>query len=1183
MPGYSNEILKRWQAGVAVRVLVDTRANDAHPDNAAILAQLKDAGIPMRHKTSSGILHRKTMLFDAQNVLQFSGANFSPYTFAPIDPYVNYEDEVILFLDGAESPTVVNSFRTAFEDLWTDTSRYSNYANITGPLLRLDAVYEKDPELNFPAAESYRNRAIAAYDAETIRIDVSMFRITDRTHTDAIIRAVNRGIPVRLLTDETEYRNDQRLWHAWNVDRMYMAGEVARARGLPGIDLHFDAHQNVMHQKTVLLYSQGLSIFGSSNWTSPSAGGSSGSQDENNYFTTRVPFFNWFVDQFERKWNNTNPVGVIESKPFVPLRPDKAAVVSPADLAAGLGTSVDLTWYGGPWAHRYDIYLGTDPAALAPVAVDLSLGPSGSAAAYQRFTVNGLSGSTTYYWSIVSKTMARVARSSSVWSFTTADAGPAPPSPLPAPWQSLDIGTTTAGSAEAGGGVYTVRGAGSDIWDTADAFHFVYRTLTGDGTVTARVASEDNTASWAKAGVMMRESLNDDATYAAVLVTPGKGLVTQRRTLTADVSTSTAAGGGAAPYWVRLVRQGSTFSGFVSADGAAWTFVGAETIPMAAGIYVGLPVSSHRTGVLNTTTFDNVVVTSSADVSDTTAPAAAITQPADGDTVAGTAVIVADASDDVGVERVEFRVDGLLAATDTTAPYEFAWNTSTAADGSHTLEARAFDAAGNAGSSAPVVVTVANGGTIAALPAPWTGADVGSVGTPGTAGEDGGTFSVRGSGADVWGTADAFHFVYQPLEGNGQIVARVASVQPVAAWTKAGVMMRESLNAGAPHAFMVVSSGKGLAFQRRTAAGGVSTNTSGGAWTAPYFVKLARAGDTITASISGDGATWTVVGRDTIPMAASMLVGLAVSSHDNGAAATAAFDGVAVTSGGDATAPSVAVTQPAGGGTIAGTATVAADASDDVGVERVELRIDGVLFATDPAAPYDFLWDTSTVADGSHVLEARAYDAAGNTASSPAIVVSVANGAAAALPAPWTEADVGSVGLPGAASAAGGTFTVDGAGADIWGTADAFHFVYQPLIGDGQVVARVATVEGAEAWTKAGVMIREALDGGSRHALMLVSPGKGLAFQRRTAPGSVSTNTSGGAGTAPAWIKLVRAGEIVSAYRSADGAAWTFVGSDTIRMARPVLAGVVVSSHHAGTLARGTFESAAVEAAPPAP
>jgi regulation of enolase protein 1 (concanavalin A-like superfamily) len=139
--------------------------------------------------------------------------------------------------------------------------------------------------------------------------------------------------------------------------------------------------------------------------------------------------------------------------------------------------------------------------------------------------------------------------------------------------------------------------------------------------------------------------------------------------------------------------------------------------------------------------------------------------------------------------------------------------------------------------------------------------------------------------------------------------------------------------------------------------------------------------------------------------------------------------------------------------------------------------------------------------------------------------------------------------VTGAASSTSGTFAVTGSGDDIWYTADGFRYVYRPMTGDGTVTARVSAVDYVDAWTKAGVMIRESLAAGSRHAFMAVTPGNGLAFQRRVTPDGISDHTAGAAVTAPVWVRLTRTGDTVSGYSSADGTAWTFVGSDTVSYA----------------------------------
>ena len=499
---------------------------------------------------------------------------------------------------------------------------------------------------------------------------------------------------------------------------------------------------------------------------------------------------------------------------------------------------------------------------------------------------------------------------------------------------------------------------------------------------------------------------------------------------------------------------------------------------------------------------------------------------------------------------------GLTAGAVSTA------TSTTIASGSVISQAPAAGTSVASGTSVALVVSL---GPPITLPTPWLSQDIGAVGRAGTASfaNATGTYSVTGAGADIWGTADAFRFVYQPFSGDGQIVARVASVQNTNAWVKAGVMIRGDLTPGSAQAMMMVTPGKGNNFQRRLTNGGVSTGTAGALVTAPYWVKLTRAGNTVTASQSADGATWSTVGTATLAMGANALVGLAVSSHSTTVVATATFDQVSVSAGPPPVDPPpvVGVTVPnvvgqpqadavaalVGVGLSAGAVTTAT--STTVGAGRV-------ISQNPPAA--------TVVAPGASV----------------SLVVSSGSGYLPdpGLPAPWLTQDVGTVGLAGSATfqAGTGTYSVTGAGADIWGTADAFRFVYQPLSGDGQIVARVATVQNTNAWVKAGVMIRTALTSDSAQAMMMVTPGKGNNFQRRSAAGGVSTSTAGALVTAPYWVKLTRAGTTITAYQSADGVAWSLVGTATVALPTQVLVGLAVSSHSTTTRATATFDQVAV-------
>ena len=181
------------------------------------------------------------------------------------------------------------------------------------------------------------------------------------------------------------------------------------------------------------------------------------------------------------------------------------------------------------------------------------------------------------------------------------------PTPLPAPWETRDIGSVAAaGSADYQNGTFTLAGSGVDIWGSADEFRFVYRALAGDGEVSARVTRIDETDPWAKAGVMIRETLTAGSRNAMMHVSAVNGAWFQWRGTTGGTSQSTAGASVRAPYWIRVSRQGTTIRGYQSADGVAWTLVGSTTLNLPGTVYIGLAVTSHRDGTRTTGTFADV-------------------------------------------------------------------------------------------------------------------------------------------------------------------------------------------------------------------------------------------------------------------------------------------------------------------------------------------------------------------------------------------------------------------------------------------------------------------------------------------------------------------------------------------------------------------------------------------------
>jgi hypothetical protein len=176
----------------------------------------------------------------------------------------------------------------------------------------------------------------------------------------------------------------------------------------------------------------------------------------------------------------------------------------------------------------------------------------------------------------------------------------------------------TGSFVEAPVGTYTMTATGTDIWNAADEFHFGFKMLTGAGSIVAKVISVDNTDPWAKAGVMIRETLDPDSKFAAVYITPGNGCRFQARINTATGATSDTSVASTeqmaitAPYWIKLERDiGGNYRGYYSADGSTWTPMtwSPQYITMGSNVYIGLALTSHNNAVKGQAVFSNVTTT----------------------------------------------------------------------------------------------------------------------------------------------------------------------------------------------------------------------------------------------------------------------------------------------------------------------------------------------------------------------------------------------------------------------------------------------------------------------------------------------------------------------------------------------------------------------------------------------
>lgn len=456
-------------------------------------------------------------------------------------------------------------------------------------------------------------------------------------------------------------------------------------------------------------------------------------------------------------------------------------------------------------------------------------------------------------------------------------------------WLSQDIGSVeVAGSFSEAAGVFTVNGSGADIWYNADEFRYGFQAVQGDFMITARVLSLDNTAGWAKAGVMMRESLAPDSRHTICFVSPANGVALQQRSETGGGGSGVAgASGVAAPYLVRLVRGGNNFTGYRSADGVNWTVLGSTTISMAENYYLGLAVCSVNDGTLNQAQFDNVSIVVPPQPATPGTPTAA-----GGNTMIGVSWPTAANAASYNVKRAT-SASGPFTNIATTAATSYL-NTGLGNGTTYHYVVSSVNALGESADSASASATPAT----LTLASPWQQADVGAVGATGSGGLANGSFFIQGAGADVWYAADELRFVYLNLTNDCSITARVPYVQNVIKYSKAGVMIRETLATDSKHALVDVTptTELGVEFIRRTTTGGGTSADGSSGVTAPHWVRLTRVGDSFTAYRSADGVAWTQVGSPvTISMTPNVLVGLAVNSHQDGTLCQAWFDNVSWT------------------------------------------------------------------------------------------------------------------------------------------------------------------------------------------------------------------------------------------------------------------------------------------------
>ena len=414
---------------------------------------------------------------------------------------------------------------------------------------------------------------------------------------------------------------------------------------------------------------------------------------------------------------------------------------------------------------------------------------------------------------------------------------------------------------------------------------------------------------------------------------------------------------------------------------------------------------------------------------DTTPPTVAITAPAPLATISASVSVTASASDAVGVTGVQFLLDGAnLGPEDTTAPYAITWDTTTAANGSHSLTARARDAAGNVETSSPVSVTVSNTTTApSGLVAGYafnetigtTASDASGNGLNGTL-TNGPTWSTG-----KYGGAVNLDGVNDYVDLGNPVALRITGSMTVTGWINSSafprddatiVSKRDSNNSGFQLDTTVDRGLRGIGFKLTGNSGGDmfrygATALQLNTWYHVAGVYNAASG-TLNVYLNGQLDNGALVGTVvTSQQNSTQNVNIGRRSGNSGYEFAGRVDDVRIYnraltaaeiqtvmnislggSSSDSTPPAITISSPANNAQLSGIVTVTADANDNVGVTGVQFLVDGVNTGVqDTAAPYGLSWDTRTVTNGGHTLTARAFDAAGNSTLSSPIAVNVAN------------------------------------------------------------------------------------------------------------------------------------------------------------------------------------------------
>lgn len=790
-------------------------------------------------------------------------------------------------------------------------------------------------------------------------------------------------------------------------------------------------------------------------------------------------------------------------------------------------------------------------------------------------------------------------------------------------WKNQDIGAVgIAGSYTESAGTFTVNGSGTDVWNSTDEFHYVYQEIEGDTTITARVTSQTNTASTAKSGVMIRSTLYPRTPQAFTCISPSNTVAFQYRPTTATgaladmvdygllddanvpqktITLTFAPGQTSKTFRINVINDSiieSTEYATLSlrrVTGAGFGTRTSHTIAISDNTAVNplpqIEFAKASTSSSESTATADLLVTLNRSIDSAVSVNYAVTA---GTASAGTDYTLATGSltftpGDTALVIPHSIANDLLEESSETLAVTLSTpsGATLGAKNVHTLTILDDDF--------PIVSVTAsdNSATENTDPGQFTITRMGATTNALTV-----NFSTSGtatSGTDYTALGTS---VIIPA-GESSVLVPVNSINDATLETTETIILTLSANAaysiGTPNAATVSLLDDDSPVVNITVTDGTATETG----TTPGILTVSRVGSTTNAltvnfTTSGSatsGTDYVAIGSSiTIPAGASsanititpiedllqeggefLLVTL--SSSSSYTLGTSTFGGVSIED--NDVAPVVTILSPVAQTAVLPAAQallLEATATDDGLPNPLSTQWSKV---SGPGT-VTFTSSTSTntgaqfSANGRYVLRLTATD--GSLSRSRDVAVYV-GGTDALL-----GRDIGTLGVTGTYSENAGTHTLTARTGDLWGTADNVYTTFEPHSGDCVISARVVSITGTTAaWSKVGVQIRATAETNSKQASAVMSPSNGMAYQYRGSTSGSTTNSNTAALTAPYWVRLVKTGDSISAYRSADGTTWTQEGTtQTITMPSTYYIGFVLCSNTSSGTAIATLDNFSV-------